>query len=152
MHRDKYYDSVKIYLRILTDPPDVRPAEYKKVLLGMLPVCVCVCMCALLVADFVRYSRAHVVNQCPVNMKILIQKQDRPQSTKYLFFNSANQFNWDTWQCSWLRHYATSPKVADSVPDEFIGFFNLPNSSSRTMALGSTQSLTEMSTRNLSGG
>jgi hypothetical protein len=30
--------------------------------------------------------------------------------------------------------------------------FNLPNSFSRTMALGSTQPLTEMSTRNLPGG
>jgi hypothetical protein len=36
------------------------------------------------------------------------------------------------------------------VPDE-VGFFNLPNSSSRTMALGSTQPLTEMSTRNFPG-
>jgi hypothetical protein len=34
-------------------------------------------------------------------------------------------------------------------PDEVIGFFNLPNLSSRTMALGSTQPLTEVSTRNL---
>jgi hypothetical protein len=25
---------------------------------------------------------------------------------------------------SWLRHYATSRKVAGSNPDEFIGFFN----------------------------
>jgi hypothetical protein len=33
-----------------------------------------------------------------------------------------------------------------------VNFFNLPNPSSRTMALGSTQPLTEMSTRNLSGG
>jgi hypothetical protein len=31
-------------------------------------------------------------------------------------------------------------------------FFNLPNFSSRTMALGSTQPLTELSTRNLPGG
>jgi hypothetical protein len=37
------------------------------------------------------------------------------------------------------------------VPDEVIGFFILPNTSSRTMALGSTRSLTEMSTMNLSG-
>jgi hypothetical protein len=36
------------------------------------------------------------------------------------------------------------------VPDE-VDFFNLPNPSSRTMALGSTQPLTEISTRNLSG-
>jgi hypothetical protein len=39
-----------------------------------------------------------------------------------------------------------------SIPDEVIGFFNSPNPSSRTMALGSTQPLTEMSTRNLPGG
>jgi hypothetical protein len=31
-------------------------------------------------------------------------------------------------------------------------FFTLPNTSSRTMALGSTQPLTEMKTRNLPGG
>jgi hypothetical protein len=31
-------------------------------------------------------------------------------------------------------------------------FFNLPNPSSRTMALGSTQPLTDMSTRNLPEG
>jgi hypothetical protein len=37
-------------------------------------------------------------------------------------------------------------------PEEVIGFFNWPNPSSRTMALGLTQHLTEMSTRNLSGG
>jgi hypothetical protein len=37
------------------------------------------------------------------------------------------------------------------VPIE-VDFFNLPNPSSRTVALGSTQPVTEMSTRNLSGG
>jgi hypothetical protein len=37
------------------------------------------------------------------------------------------------------------------VPDE-VDFFNLSNPSSRTMALGSTQPITEMSTRNLPGG
>jgi hypothetical protein len=48
--------------------------------------------------------------------------------------------------------YATSRKVAGSIPDEVSGYFNLLNTSSRTMALGSTQPLTERSTRNLSGG
>jgi hypothetical protein len=38
------------------------------------------------------------------------------------------------------------------VPMRWIFFFNLPNPSSHTMALGSTQPLTEMSTRNLLGG
>jgi hypothetical protein len=49
-------------------------------------------------------------------------------------------------------HYATSRKVAGSISSEVIGFFNSPNSSSRTMALGSTQPLREMSTRNFPGG
>jgi hypothetical protein len=37
------------------------------------------------------------------------------------------------------------------VPEE-VDFFNIPNSSSRTVALRSTQPLTEMSTKNLPGG
>jgi hypothetical protein len=40
--------------------------------------------------------------------------------------------------------------VAGSIPD-VIGVFKWPSSSSRTMALGSTQPLTEMRTRNLPG-
>jgi hypothetical protein len=51
----------------------------------------------------------------------------------------------------WLSHYATSGKAADSIPDEATGFFNWPNPSSRTMALGSTQPLAEMSTWTLPG-
>jgi hypothetical protein len=37
------------------------------------------------------------------------------------------------------------------VPDE-VDFLNVPNHSSRTMSLGPTQPLTEMSTRNFPGG
>jgi hypothetical protein len=51
-----------------------------------------------------------------------------------------------------LRHHATSWKVVGSIPDEVIGFFSLPNPSSRTVALGSTRPLTEMSTRKLPEG
>jgi hypothetical protein len=53
---------------------------------------------------------------------------------------------------SCLRHYGASRKVAGSNPGELIGFFNWRNPSSRTMALGSTQPLTEMSTKNLPRG
>jgi hypothetical protein len=48
-------------------------------------------------------------------------------------------------------YYATSRKIVGSSPDE-VDFFNLSNPSSHTVALGSTQPLTEMSTRNLPGG
>ena len=53
---------------------------------------------------------------------------------------------------SWLRHCPASRKVAGSVSDGVTGFFHLHNPSGRTMALGSTQPLTEMSTRNISWG
>jgi hypothetical protein len=54
---------------------------------------------------------------------------------------------------SFSRHYATSRKVAGSIPYEVIVFFfNLPTPSSRTLVLGSTQTVSEMSTRNLPGG
>jgi hypothetical protein len=46
----------------------------------------------------------------------------------------------------WLRHFATNRKVAGSIPDGVIEFFH----SGHTMALGSTQPLTEISTRNIS--
>jgi hypothetical protein len=50
---------------------------------------------------------------------------------------------------SWLRHYATSRKVAGSILVVVTGYFELMYLSRRIMALGSTQPLTEMSARNL---
>jgi len=47
---------------------------------------------------------------------------------------------------------ATNRKVTVSIPDGVIGIFHWHNPSNCTMALGSTQSLTEMSTRRISWG
>jgi len=54
--------------------------------------------------------------------------------------------------CSWLRHCATSQRVVGLIPDGVIGIFHWHNPSGCTMALGLTQPLTEMSTRNISWG
>jgi hypothetical protein len=54
--------------------------------------------------------------------------------------------------CSWLRHCATSRKVAGSIPDGVTGIFHWHNPSVRTMALGLIQPLTEISNRNNSWG
>jgi hypothetical protein len=51
---------------------------------------------------------------------------------------------------SWLRHCATSRKVADSIPDGVVGIFHWHIPFGCTMAPVSTQPLTEMSTRNIS--
>jgi hypothetical protein len=51
----------------------------------------------------------------------------------------------------WFRHYATNQKTMGLIPNNVTGFFNCPYTSSHTMALGTTQSLIEMRTKNLSG-
>ena len=50
---------------------------------------------------------------------------------------------------SWLRYCATSRKIAGLIPDGVTGIFHIP---CRTMALRSTQPLTEVSTRDNSKG
>ena len=50
---------------------------------------------------------------------------------------------------SWLRHCSTSQKVVGSIPGGVIGNFHCHNPSGSNKVLGSTQPLTEMSTRNI---
>ena len=52
----------------------------------------------------------------------------------------------------WLRHCATSRKVAGTIPDAVIRIFNWHNSSVRAVVLGSTHLLVEIRTRNISWG
>jgi hypothetical protein len=59
---------------------------------------------------------------------------------------------WNTRVVEVVEALCYKPKRAGVIPDEITGFFSWPNPSSRTLALGSTQLLTEMSTRNLCGG
>jgi len=55
------------------------------------------------------------------------------------------------WKCTdYNKHCATNRKVAGSIPDGVIGIFHWHNPSGRTMALGLTQPLTEISTINIS--
>ena len=51
-----------------------------------------------------------------------------------------------------LRHCLTSSKIAGSIPDGAIGVIHLHNPLGRTIALGLTQHLTELNTRNISWG
>jgi hypothetical protein len=52
----------------------------------------------------------------------------------------------------WSRRCAASRTVPGSIPGGFTVFFSDISLSDRTMALGSTQPLVKMSTRNLPGG
>jgi len=51
---------------------------------------------------------------------------------------------------SWLKHCATSRELTGSIPDCVIGNFHWHNPSGRTVALGLTQPVIVMSTRNIS--
>ena len=51
---------------------------------------------------------------------------------------------------SWLRHCATKQKVAGSILSGVTGMFHSHNPSGRAMALGLSQPLTEICTRNIS--
>ena len=49
-----------------------------------------------------------------------------------------------------VKALPTNRQVAGSIPDGVTGIFQLHNPAGRTMALGSTQPVTEMSTRCIS--
>jgi hypothetical protein len=51
-----------------------------------------------------------------------------------------------------MNYDVISRQVTDSIPDEVNRYFNRPNPSSRSMALGSIQPLIEMSTKNFPEG
>jgi len=83
---------------------------------------------------------------------IFLPSADIKVMTKITFSTTNDGDGARCWWRSWLRHCATSWKVAGSIPDGVIGIFHWRNPSGCTMALGLTQPLTEMSTRNISWG
>ena len=70
-------------------------------------------------------------------------------SFSYFFKQNLNLKIGRTAVTQWLRCCATNRKDAGSIPDGVIGIFHGHNSSDRTMTMGSTQLLTEMSTRSI---
>jgi hypothetical protein len=82
-----------------------------------------------------------------LDIRVFVALFFRNSFVVYLLFNICGTF---IQRRSWLRHCATSRKVAGSIPDVVIGIFPWHNPSGGTMALGSNQPLTEMSTRNIS--
>jgi hypothetical protein len=67
----------------------------------------------------------------------------------FWYQHSCTYVSWGHAVAQWLRHCATNQKVAESIPDGVTGIFHWHNPFGRIMSLGSTQPLTEMSTRNI---
>ena len=64
-------------------------------------------------------------------------------------FSCGSNYEMGTAVAYWLRCCATNREDAGSIPDGVIGIFHRHNPSDHTMALGSTQPLTEVSTRGI---
>ena len=94
-------------------------------------LCVCVCVC---ISDFIKFHK-----------KVGKLKGSSFLSCLEIYVDCLGCTQWR----SWLRHCATSRKVAGSIPDGVIAIFHCHNPSGRTVALVSTQPLTEMSTRSI---
>ena len=72
-----------------------------------------------------------------------------PTTTTLCYCNWTASATTQEARSGWLKHCATSRKVVGSILDD-IEMRRLLNPSGRTIALGSTQVLTEMRTRNIS--
>jgi hypothetical protein len=87
-------------------------------------------------------------NQSICHMSTRIKEELKGGKIQSNFMSSSNETTIPFLQAN-PRYHFYGRYVAISIPDEEIGFFNWPTPSSRIMALGSTQTLTEMNTRNL---
>jgi hypothetical protein len=70
----------------------------------------------------------------------------------FFYINVYTQLLVGTEVAQWLKYCATNQKATGSIPEGVAGIFHSHNPSDRTMALGSTQPLTEMSTGVFPGG
>jgi hypothetical protein len=80
----------------------------------------------------------------------LSPSREMPRTYKLLHYQYLPHRGYEVVQL--VKVCATSRKFAFSIPNDATGIFHLRNPSGRTMDLGSTQLLTEMSTRNISWG
>jgi hypothetical protein len=107
----------------------------------------------LLANSFAIDIKASLVTGNPLFHKSLKYSKTEASISGFLpFLGPEKTFCLSDMQTVLFLYYATSRKVAGLIPDEVIGFFTWSNPTSGTMGLGSTQALTEMSTRNLPGG
>jgi hypothetical protein len=103
--------------------------------------------CTLLLrisSSFATYAHSFLLFLCSISILILSYRKSFSTSSSHLGLDHPY------FVLSYL--YATCRKVAGLIPDDVSGFLNWLNSFSRTMALRSTQPLTEMSTKSLPGG
>jgi hypothetical protein len=101
---------------------------------SLLILCPTRSMTIFLSHDCVSWTSPLAWSSCEYYLKILILPHRKPRFYFRVYVGNSTK------------------QVAGSSADEVYSFFNLPNTSNITMTLGSTQPLTEMSTRNFPGG
>jgi len=103
------------------------------------------------------YLRVIRCTCCAVNAAIWVTTSGCVKSHCYMFENqlflqspNVHCITYITRRRSGFRHWATIRRVAGSIPDRVVRVYHSHNPSCLTMALGSNQPLTEMSTRVIS--
>jgi hypothetical protein len=122
------------------------------------PSCYCVCACVRVVCVWAVchmwrlrtfFAHAHEI-WSQQNLFVLIRCATPLHTYVFSEFCICVYGMWGTRWRSWLRHSATSRKAAGFIPDGVFEILHWLDPSGRTMALWSTQPLTEMSAMNLS--
>jgi hypothetical protein len=145
-----------------------RPAKLLSVSLGITRTNNADTRQVMMIADILKHPVIKLPSGCPIAAQqradlmgtVAIVKRRVPTCSWYCYnwsagvnhcwrYCSLHRYRHQQWR-SWLRHRSTSRKVAGSIPDGVIGIFYLHNPSGRTMALGSTQPITVISTRDVS--
>jgi hypothetical protein len=116
-----------------------RPSRYTDQTTGLPKTSACV----MHSCNTSRSSKNFILIKVHINQEGFL-RATRPTLISASYLGKVSVVDWGT--------MLQSRKVAGSIPDEVTGYFKWSNPSSRTMVLGSTQPLTEMSTRNLPGG
>jgi hypothetical protein len=95
----------------------------------------------------------HSTNTCKTHLNILFCSLGLDLRSGPLFYSIFSFLEWDEWARGSVAGWGTMLQAGRSrvrIPMKWI--FQLPNSSSCAMALGSTQPLMDINTRNLPGG
>jgi hypothetical protein len=90
------------------------------------------------------YTIINILNNWALHPGIMTQ----PQSFTFININKKQQWDSSRQNNDTVNSTAFNITYVGSSPMRSLNFFNWPNRSGRTMALGLTQPLTEMSTRN----
>jgi len=137
------YPSVSCWYRPLASPFSMYSSPYYQCYLIFSWHCTLSFCSSIFISFIICFPTFFVILFCLCRVPFLV----RFYTLYFIFLSGCPVLG--TAVAQWLRRCATNRKVAGSIPAGVNGIFHRHNPSDRTMALRSTQPLTEMSTRSI---